>query len=68
VKRQSSAVKRWSLVVLVLVLLGWTGTTIVAALVRGGGHGAVFIASLCVLGLVCVGLLILLRRMWRLDR
>lgn len=54
--------------VLVLVLLGWTGMTIVTALVRGEGHGAVFVTSLLVLGLVCVGLLILLRRMLRRGR
>lgn len=52
----------------VLLALGWTVITIVTALVRGEGYGAVFVASLCVFGFVCVGLLLLLRRIWRLDR
>lgn len=48
--------------------LCWTVITIVTALVRGEGHGAVFIVSLCALGLLCVGLLVLLRRVWRLGK
>jgi hypothetical protein len=60
--------RRWSVVALVLVLLGWTGLTIATAIVRGEGHGAVFITALCVLGLVFVGLMLLLRRTWRAGR
>jgi hypothetical protein len=60
--------KRLFLSLLVLLALCWTVVTVVTALVRGEGHGAVFITSLCVLGLLCVGLLMLLRRVWRPDR
>lgn len=60
--------KRLFLGLLVLLALCWTAITIVTALVRGEGHGAVFVVSLCVLGLLCIGLLMLLRRVWRLDR
>ena len=60
--------RRFGLSLLLLLALCWTGITIVTALARGEGHGAVFITSLCVLGLLCVGLVMLLRRVWRLGR
>jgi hypothetical protein len=61
-------VKRFLLSLLVLLALCWTAVTIITAVVRGEGHGAVFIAALCVLGVLCLGLLVLLRRVRRLDR
>lgn len=60
--------KRFFLGLLVLFVLCWMVTTVVTALVRGEGQGAVFIASVGVLGLLCVGLLVLLRRVWRPRR
>jgi lipopolysaccharide export LptBFGC system permease protein LptF len=60
-------VKRWWFGLL-LIALCWTGITIVTALIRGEGHGGVFVVSLLVLGLAFAVLLVLLRRVTRMGR
>lgn len=57
--------KRYLLILFALVAVCWTVLTLVNAVTRGKGHGAVFVVSLLIIGAVLVLLLWWVIRLWR---
>lgn len=59
---------RWLVVVLHVAAICWQGSAIATALLRGEGHGSVFVAAVIVLSLILMALLFLLPRTVRWAR
>jgi hypothetical protein len=55
-------------IVLLVVFVAWTAATVVTAIVRGEGHGFVFVSALVLLGALLCAALWLVDRIRRMGR